>query len=564
MSSLRIVVVGGSAAGPKAAARAKRMNESAQVTLIQKAPELSMASCGYPYYVAGCFDSRDALLCTPTGVVRDPAFFAGAKGIQARVETEVAAIDRAAKTVTCRHLPTGETEAVPYDKLILCTGATPRTPPIPGCDLEGVTTLHAMRDADFLRSLRDEGRVKNALIIGGGLIGIETCEALREAGMDVTVVELLPQVLMFLDWEMAKLLENHVRAKGVDVVTENGVAAFLGADGKLVGVKLQNGSELECELAVVAIGVAPNVALARDAGVAIGDAGAIDVNEYMQTSDPDIYAAGDCVQVVNRLTGKKTVAPYGDLANLEGRVAGENAVLGNTARFPGTIHSGICKVFDYAAGSVGLSERRAREEGYRVITAMNASLDKPGFMGAKLLVSKMVAEEGTGRILGFQCLGPGDVNRQLAAMAMAVQHGAAVEDMVNADLPYAPPYSLAVDHCIATAHILENKMRGLMVGISSVDVKRKLELGETPFFLDARSPQEFHEMRLGIGETLIPMGKLRERLGELPQDKDAEIIAFCKISMRGYEAQRVLMQHGWTNVRVMEGGVMAWPFARER
>lgn len=564
MSAPRIIVVGGSAAGPKAASRAKRLNPDAQVTLIQKAPELSMASCGYPYYVSGRFDNRDALLCTPTGVVRDPAFFAAAKGVEAVVETEVISIDRAAKTIWCKHLPSGETKVRPYDKLILCTGASPRVPPIPGRDLQGVTTLHAMRDADYLRRVRDQGTARRAVVVGGGLIGVEACEALREAGMKVTVVELLPQVLMFLDGEMARHVENHMRAKGATVILNNGVAEFLGQDGALTGVRLNDGVELPCEVAVVAIGVAPNTALARDAGLEIGATGGIAVNEHMQTSDADIYAAGDCVEVLQRITGKKTLAPYGDLANLEGRVAGENCALGNVARFPGTIHSGICKVFDFTAGAVGLSERRAREEGFAVVTAINASPDKPGFMGAKLLISKLVADAATGRILGFQCLGPGDVSRQLAAMAMAVGHGATVADVCMADMPYAPPYSLAIDHFIATAHILENKMRGLMDGLSSVEVQAMLQNGSRPFLLDARSPAEFEEMRLGHGETLIPLGQLRKRLAELPQDKTAPIVAYCKISMRGYEAQRVLNHLGWTNVKVMEGGLMAWPFAREK
>ncbi|GAB7078624.1 FAD-dependent oxidoreductase [Megalodesulfovibrio paquesii] len=564
MSALRIIVVGGSAAGPKAASRAKRLNQDAQVTLIQKEPELSMASCGYPYYVSGRFDNRNALICTPTGVVRNPAFFAGAKGVEAVVETEVVSIDRKAKTVLCRHLPSGETTVREYDKLILCTGASPRVPPIPGRELAGVTTLHAMRDADYLRGVRDAGAARRAVIVGGGLIGVEACEALREAGLDVTVVELLPQVLMFLDWEMAKHVENHMQAKGAKVILNNGVAEFQGQDGKLTGVRLNDGTVLPCDVAVVAIGVVPNTALAKGAELEIGQTGGIAVNAYMQTSDPDIYAAGDCVEVMQRLTGKKTLAPYGDLANLEGRVAGENAATGSTAVFPGTIHSGICKVFDFGAGSVGLSERRAREEGFEIITALNASPDKPGFMGAKLLISKMVADANTGRVLGFQCLGPGDVSRQLSAMAMAIGQGATVDDICMADMPYAPPYSLAIDHFMATAHILDNKRRGLMDGLSNVEVHTMLERGETPFLLDARSQDEFEEMRLGKGETLIPLGQLRKRLNELPQDKNAPIVAYCKISMRGYEAQRVLQHLGWTNVKVMEGGLMAWPFALEK
>lgn len=562
---LRIVVIGGSAAGPKAAARAKRLDPDAEVTIIQKAPEMSMASCGYPYYVGGVFDNRNALLSTPYGEVRDPHFFVNTKGVVARTETEAIAIDRQQRTVRCRDLNSGEIDEVPYDKLIIATGARPRKPPIPGVDLAGVTTLQSMKDADFLRRIRDDKNITRAVVIGGGLIGIETCEALQLSGIDITVIEMLPQILMFLDWELAKVLENHVRSKAANVITDVKVEAFLGEGGKLTGVRLANGTELPCQLAVLAIGVVPNVDLARDAGLEIGATGGIAVDRFMQTSDPAIYAVGDCVELDHLITNKKTRAPFGDLANLEGRVAGENAVLGNQATFPGTIHTGICKVFDFSAGSTGLSESRARQEGYEnLVTVVNASLDKPEFMGAKLLVSKMVVDGDTGRILGVQCVGPGDVGKQIATAAMAILGKLTVADVVNADLPYAPPFSLPIDHFIATAHLMENKLKGLLSGIGASALKEQLNNGDAPFILDVRTPDEFEAMRLGIGETLIPIGDLRHRLNDLPADKDHEIVCYCKISLRGYEAARVLENAGWNNVKVLEGGVMAWPYGREK
>ena len=561
----KIVVVGGSASGPKAAAKARRIDNSAEVTILQKEADLSMASCGYPYYVGGYFEDRNMLICTPTGVVRDPKFYLNAKDIAAKVNTEVIAIDRAKRTVSFRHTVTGETGEMAYDKLILATGAVPRMPPIPGTDLQGITTLQSMKDADFLRKVRDERKIRKAAVIGGGLIGIETCEALQLAGIEITVVELLPQLLMFLDWELAKLVENHVKSKGANVITENGIAAFLGENGRLTAVKLQNGTELPCELAVVAIGVRPNVKLAQQIGLEIGETGGIRVNEYMQTTDPDIYAVGDCVENVHRITGKKVLAPLGDLANLQGRVAGENAASTNCVTFPGTIQTGICKVFDYAAGSTGLSETSARRLGYTdIVTVINASPDKPGFMEGQLLVTKLIADSKSGRILGAQCVGPGNVNRQIAQWAMAIQGHLTVEDVVNSDLPYAPPFSLAIDHGVAAAHILQNKMKGRMKGISCAEVHRKVTAGETPFLLDVRQPEEFEQMRLGIGETLMPLGALRRRLNELPQDKGKEIICYCKISLRGYEAALVLEGNGWENVKVMEGGVAAWPYPREK
>ncbi|SMO78712.1 NADPH-dependent 2,4-dienoyl-CoA reductase, sulfur reductase [Saccharicrinis carchari] len=559
----KIIVIGGSAAGPKAAAKARRMDEFAEVTLFQKGADLSMASCGYPYFVGGFFDDRNKLLCTPTGVVRDPNFYWDAKEIVAKVNTEVTRINKQDKTVEFTDVVTGEKGTQEYDKLIIATGAKANLPPVKGVGLKGISTLQSMQDADYLRKIRDEGKVKKAVVVGGGLIGIETVEALHLAGIELTMVELLPQLLTFLDWKMAKLVENYLKTKA-NVITKNGVSEFLGKDGKLVGVKLQNGTELPCELAVIAIGVKPNIDLARDAGIKIGEMGGIVVDKYMQTSDEDIYAAGDCCEINNIITGKNVLAPYGDLANLEGRVAGENVIAGNKVTFPGTIQTGVCKLFDYGIGITGLSETKAKEAGFDFVKVVNASPDKPGFMDGKLLVTKLLADSKTGKILGAQCLGPGDVSKQLAIWATAIKGKLTVEDMVNADLPYAPPFSLAIDHSVASAHILQNKMKGVFTGISCMDVKEKLDAGADMYLLDVRGADEYEETRLGIGETLIPLGVLRKRLNELPKDKEKEIVAFCKISLRGYEAAVMLKAHGYTNVKVLEGGIMAWPFEKEK
>ncbi|MFO8050745.1 MAG: FAD-dependent oxidoreductase [Thermoplasmatota archaeon] len=564
MSSKKIVVIGGSAAGPKSAARARRFDQDADITIIQKDPDLSMASCGYPYYVGGVIDERSKLLCTPTGVVRDPKFFMAAKEIRAKTETEALSIDREKRSIRCKDLKTGEVFDEAYDKLVIATGSVPRMPPVPGTDLDGITTLQSMQDADYLRSIKEEGSIKKAVVVGGGLIGIETCEALHLAGIEITVIEMMPQILMFLDIELAKILENNLKDWAANVITDNAVSEFLGEDGKLTGVKLQNGTELPCDLAVVAIGVAPNSGLARDSGLEIGETGGISVNDHMQTNDPDIYAVGDCIEIPHLISGKKVLAPYGDLANLQGRVAGENIILGNKASFPGTILTGVCKVFNYQAGSTGLSERKARELGYDIETVVTAGPDKPGFMGGLLLINKMVAEKGTGRILGFQCVGPGDVSKQVAEAAMAIKGEMKVDDIANADLPYAPPFTLAIDNLIATSHVMQNKMRGLFTGLSCMEVKKKLDRGEEPFIIDMRGPDEYEAMRLGIGERLIPLGALRNRKDELPDDKDKEIITYCKISLRGYEGARYLMSLGYANVKVMEGGIMAWPYPREK
>lgn len=565
MGSKKLVVIGGSAAGAKAAAKARRLDQKAEITLIQKDPDLSMASCGYPYYVGGLFDDRNMLLATPTGVVRDPGFFLKTKDIKALTETEAVAIDRTNKTITCLDLQSGEELVIDYDKLIICTGAGAALPPVPGIDLDGVTTLLSMADTDELRKVRDLKQVSRAVVMGGGLIGVEACEALRESGIAVTLVEMVADILTFLDPQLAKLTANHMKTKGVEVITGTGLAAFLGEAGKLAGVRLQDGRIIDCGAAVVATGVRPNVKLARQAGLAIGELGGIAVDEHMATSDPDIYAAGDCVEINHLITGKKVLAPMGDLANLQGRVAGENAICGNSVTFAGTIHTCICKVFDFAAGSTGLTEKSAAQNQFHnVETVVNASPDKPGFMGAKLLVSKILIDKDSKRILGYQCVGNGDVSKQLATAAMAIQGGMTLDQLVCADLPYAPPFSLAIDHFIASAHIVQNKLKGRFKTITAEAVRRKIINGEKPFFLDGRGPDEYELLHLGIGEKYIPVGALRSRLSELPADKKAEIICFCKVSLRGYETALILEANGWTNVRVMEGGIVAWPYKREK
>jgi rhodanese-related sulfurtransferase len=285
----------------------------------------------------------------------------------------------------------------------------------------------------------------------------------------------------------------------------------------------------------------------------------------MQTSDKDIYAAGDCVEVTNLITQNKQHWPMGDAANLQGRVVAQNVVQGNVEEYDGIIGTGICKVFDFTAGSTGLSEKMAQREGFQnMITAIHAAPDKPGFMGAAPIVIKMVAAKTTGKFLGMQAVGMGDVSKRVAMAAMALHGRMTIADMVNLDLPYAPPFSPAIDNLITAVHVIENKWRHNMEGISSVALKAILDRGDDPFILDVRGTDEFEAMRLGIGETLIPLGALRSSQDKLPKDKNKEIVTYCKISLRGYEASIILKNMGYTNVKVLEGGILAWPYSREK
>jgi NADPH-dependent 2,4-dienoyl-CoA reductase/sulfur reductase-like enzyme/rhodanese-related sulfurtransferase len=563
--SKKVIIIGGSAAGPKAASKIRRLDQEADITIIQKGKYLSMASCGYPYFVGGVFDDRNKLIATPTGVVRDSTFFSNVKAIKALVNTEVTKINRETRTIKAVDLETKKESTLEYDKLILTTGANPIFPDFPGKELENITTLQSMADADFLKQFAVEKNISKAVIIGGGLIGIETCEALQLAGIDITIVDMLDQVLPFLDWELAKLVENHLVAKGVNVMTGTAVTGFTGENGKVSGVRLSNGKTIDCELAVISIGVRPNAKLAKNAGLRIGLTGGISVNRFLQTDDPDIYAAGDCVEVTNLITHNKQHWPMGDAANLQGRVVAQNVACGNIQEYEGFVGTGICKVFEYCAGSTGLSEKMAKQEGYaNLITAVHAAPDKPGFMGGKPIIMKLLADKTTGKFLGMQAVGPGDVSKRIAVAAVALHGRLCISHLVNLDLPYAPPFSPAIDNFIAGIHVLENKWRKYMTGISSMEVKKKVDNEEDVFILDVRGPDEYEAMRLDVGETLIPLGKLRSSLDKLPKDKSKEIIVYCKISLRGYEASCFLKGQGYANVKVMEGGLIAWPFGLKK
>ena len=555
----KIVIIGGSAAGPKAASKARRLDQSAEITMIQKGAFLSMASCGYPYYVGGVFDKQSQM-------VKEPASFQNIKDINALVNTEVTSIDRSSKIVHAKNLVTQEELQFPYDKLMIATGSTPVIPPIPGTDLDGVTTLQSVEDAKFLKERVQSKNVKHAVVVGGGLIGIETTEALQLAGIKVTVVERLPQILTFMDWEMARLVENHIREKGSEVLTKTSAQAIVGENGKVKGVKLDNGEELPCELVVLSVGVKPNAKLAQSAGLEIGEIGGVRVNKYLQTNDPDVYAAGDCIEPVNMINGEYTWLPMGDAANLQARVAAQNMVKESPeVEYKGVVMTAICQAFDFTVGNTGFSENYARRKGYpNVLTTMQVGPDKPGFMGANYITIKMVADAKTGKFLGMQAIGVGDVAKRLAIGAMALHAGMHIEDLVSLDLPYAPPYSPAIDNFITAAHVLENKFLGRMNGVSATEVMDKVNTGDNMLLLDVRNMDEYEDTRLGLGEMLIPLPTLRRSLDNLPNDKEKEIIVYCKVSLRGYEAATFLMSQGYKNIKVLEGGMLAWPFAKER
>jgi len=554
---VKVVVVGGVAAGPKAACKVARLMPDAEVTLIEKDRFLSYAGCGLPYYVSDLVKAQRDLMTTGVGVIRDADFFAKAKNVDVMCRTEALGIDRASKRLRLKNLVDGRQAWIDYDKLVLATGASAVVPPIAGVELEGVCTLHGVQDAEGIKTILAEKEGRDAVIVGGGLIGVEAAEALVERGCLVTIVELLPQILSMLDWEIAKLVEQHMVLQGVTVLTGTKVESFQG-DRRLSAVVTDRGT-LPADMAVLAVGVRPNVKLARDAGLKIGSTGAIEVDEHMCTSDPDIYAAGDCAQGVDLVTGKPCYVPLGSTANKQGRVAAVN-LSGGSDTFPGVLGSAVCKVFDYCVGRTGLTEESARRAGYEVITALAPSPDKAHFMpDAAPLLMKLVVDRKTRRLLGVQATGSGAADKRIDVAAMAITAGMTVDQLAEVDLCYAPPYAPAMDNIITAANVARNKLDGYMNGVSPMEVQRMVEAGEDFVFLDVRGPTEYEQVRLP-GSTLIPLGELRTRLDELPKDK--QIVTFCKISLRGYEAALILKTAGFKKVRVMDGGVAMWPYDR--
>jgi len=551
---MKVVVIGGVAAGPKTASRIRRLCDDAEVTVVERGEFLSYAGCGLPYYISGMVKDQKELMATPVGTVRDCVFFRNVKDVNVLNQTEATSIDRDKKCVTVRHLTTGETQELPYDKLVLATGATSFTPPIPGVDLKNIYNLKDIHDADAIKEKLAEHKAINAVIVGGGLIGVEVAEAFQEMGCRITVVEFLPQILPMMDPEMSALVEKHFESKGVRIQTSTKVTAFEG-DGKVEKVITDQG-EFPADIVIMAVGVRPATSLAEEAGLEIGSTRAIAVNDQMQTSDLDIFAVGDCAEKHNIVTGEPCYVPLGSTANKEGRVAA-NAICGFDDSFPGVLGSAICKIFDFSVGRTGLSEKEARDAGYDVVTCQAPAPDKPHFIpSARLLFLKLIADRKTRKLLGAQATGMGVADRRIDVAATAITAGMTVDQLANLDLSYAPPFSPAMDNILAAANILRNKMDGHMEGISPVDVLALKEAGEDFIFLDVRTPAEVEQMRIE-GATHIPLGAVRTRMNEL--DKSKMIVAFCKISLRGYEAALILKQDGFTNVKVMDGGILMWP-----
>jgi NADPH-dependent 2,4-dienoyl-CoA reductase/sulfur reductase-like enzyme/rhodanese-related sulfurtransferase len=558
--ALRVLIVGSVACGPKVACRLKRLDPSAEITILERGRDISYGACGMPYFISGMVDRIEALSETPVGVLRDVEFFEKVKGVEILCQREAIGIDRKEKALRIRETETGAERTLPYDKLVLATGGRPVTPPIPGIDAKGVQSFHSLRDADRLDTVLGGGNVENAVLVGAGLVGIEMAEALIERGLKVTMIEMFDWVMpALLDEEMGRLAGKHLRAKGVNLAMGAAVTEFVqDGDGNLTAVKTEKG-EYRAELALVAIGVRPNNELAAEADLAIAANGGVVINEYCQTSDPDIYAGGDCVAspYLHPVMGKPLFTPQGSTSNKQGRVIA-NHIGGKIESFPGVLGTVICKAFDFTIGRAGLSERWARDLKLEVETVLWSGPDRPHYMqGAAPLTIKLVVERKNRRLVGVQVVGPGDAAKRLDVAVTAMSLGATLDQIAHLDLAYAPPYAPPIDPLLTAVHVIQNKLDDIGRGISPLLARTKIEKGEVTL-LDVRSPREFQEMGLPYDVVHIPLGALRSKCDSIPRDK--EILAFCKVSLRGYEAQRILNEKGFENVSFIEGGLVGWPF----
>ena len=549
-----IVVIGGMACGPKAAARARRCDPKARITIVEEGTNVSEATCGLPYHISGVIEKQREL------VRRKPDFFRDVLDVDVLTQTRALSIDRRAHTLQLLHLETEQVSTLAYDRLVLATGSTPATLGLKETRLGGIFTLSKISDALAIRDLLAQDRTRKAVIVGAGLIGLEMAEAFVSRNLEVTVVEIFDRVLpTLLDSEMAAHVANHLQSKGVKLVLGQRVTGVDGDGQGWVKRVTTEGGELEAGLVLLAVGARPNTGLAREAGLVIGSTRGISVNHYLQTSDPDIYAGGDCVENVHRVTQQKVLAPMGSTANKHGRVIGTN-ITGGRDTFPGVLGTAVVKVFDYNVARVGLSESQARESGLDVLTCLIPEDEHAAYYpSARQIMVKLVADRDSLRLLGGQVLGLGETAKRVDVLATALSFGATAADLAHIDLAYAPPYNNAMDPLHHAANVLRNKQSGDARALNPAEVRERTESGADFILLDVRTPEEWEAGHIEAPQTRsLPLKELRSRIGELPAD--GEIVTYCKASVRAYQAQRILDASGFKDAKFLDGGISAWPY----
>ncbi len=535
--TLRIVIVGGVAGGASAAAKARRVDESADIQIFERGPYISFANCGLPYFIAGEIDDRAKLI-----VMTSEKFWDRSR-VRAHVNHEVLSINRSAKTI-CVKKPDGKQHDVPYDKLVLSQGAKAIVPPIPGADLPHVFTLRDIPDMDRIAAFINEGKPRHAAVIGGGFIGLEMAEAFHHRGLHVTIVERNPHILPLLDPDMAAHLQNQIRQDDFDFKTSVEAVRFTGD-----GVEFADGSRLPADLILMSVGVKAEVELARAAGLEIGETGGVKTNGRLESSDSNIYAVGDAAETMHALTGARARIALAGPANRQGRIAGANAA-GAHLIYPGAMGTSIVRVLNMTAGFTGLNSFQAMKAGFTFFTSLTRDNSHAHYYpGAKPVLIKIVAEEGTGRLLGAQVLGERGIDKRVDVLATAIAGRMSVFDLENLDLAYSPPFGSANDPINTAGFVAGHIARGDLATVAPETWKPNGE-----YLLDVRDPDELEEFGKFINSVNIPLAQLRDRMTELPHDR--RIVTYCQKGQRGYLAACALHGHGFEDVANLRGGFL--------
>lgn len=543
----RIVIVGGVAGGASAAARARRLSEDAEIIMYERGEHISFANCGMPYHIGGVIPDRDRLL------VQTPEAMRQRFRIDVRTRHEVVRIDRQEHKVHVRQLDSGQEVAESYDALVLSPGAEPIRPNLPGVDAAGVFTLRNLEDMDRIKERIDRDTPARAVVVGGGYIGLEMTEALRDRGVDVTLVELAQQVFGVADAEMVAPIHQQLELHGVELCLGTSITAIR-ETGDELAVRLSTGESVRCEMVVLAVGVRPEATLAREANLEIGAGGGVVVDEHMRTSDPNIYAVGDVVEAPNLVSGSAGVVPLAGPANRQGRIAADN-IFGRSSVYRRTQGTAICKVFDLAIGMTGMSERALKGEGIAHEKIYVHPASHAGYYpGASPISLKLLFSPEGGRILGAQAVGAAGVDKRIDVLAVALRAGMTVFDLRDVELSYAPPFGAAKDAVNYAGFVASNVLEGDMKLCHTEDV---IDPAPSQMLLDVRTPTEVEAGTIP-GAKNIPLDDLRERLDELPADK--EILAFCRVGLRGYLACRIL-QHAGFACRNLTGGYITYAAA---
>lgn len=536
---MRMIIIGAVAAGTSAAAKARRNDENAEIVVYEKDSFISYSGCGMPYYLGGEVGSAEEL--TP----RDPAFFKSKYDVDIKTLHEVMAVHPNEKSVRVKDMTTGKVFSDVYDRLVIATGATAVVPPIKGADHERVFTLRNINDMNRIKAYINAAVPKTASVIGTGFIGLEVCENLKRLGIDVTLIEKLPQVTPGLDSDMAVYVQEHIEKNGVAVYTDASVAEI--TDNTVI---LADGKEIQADMILMSTGVRPSTGLAKTAGIELGIAGAIRVNEKMQTNLPDIYACGDCIEHFHVVTGKPVYRPLGSTANKTGRIAGD-CVTGGNLSFRGILGTGIFKIFDMTVAQTGLSEREAKELGYDVAVCHNIKPNKPEYMGGKEMAIKGIADQSDGRLLGVQIVGNEGVDKRLDVFVTAITFKAKVEDLFHLDLAYAPPFSTTKDPVMYTGMILDNSIHKGRPLMTAQALDELMESGEKYILIDARVAAQYKKNHVDTAQS-IPHEKLRKAADSL--DKDVVAITYCNKGTTGNAAQNILIGKGFKQVFNLSGG----------